>query len=125
MANRLPEDLVQFIRLRLGSVWALELLLLLHGQPDSGRTIKDLVRDLRATETLVSALLRRLLAAGLVAQEDDGRWCWRPIDIQTARFAERVAQAYRATPFAVVQIIAESPVSPLLEFAAAFRLRKD
>ncbi len=125
MPHRLDEKLVRFIRAHLGSVWALELLLLMMRTPDREWSADELVRDMRATEPLVSSLLKRFQTAGMLVGREGGGWTWRPADGEIVELSRRLADAYAATPFAVIQVIAESPVSQLIDFADAFRVRKD
>lgn len=125
MPHRLDEKLVRFIRAHIGSVWALELLLLMMRTPDREWSVDELVRDMRATEPLVSSLLKRFQTAGMLVRREGDGWTWRPVDEEIIRLSRQLAEAYAATPFAVIQVIAESPVSQLIDFADAFRVRKD
>jgi UDP-N-acetylglucosamine enolpyruvyl transferase len=125
MVNRLPDELTQFIRAHLGSVWALELMLKMMSRPDLVWTVEQLVRELRATDLLVSGLLARFERAGFVVSGGEDAWQWRPANPQLDQLSRQTAEAHAATPFAVVQVIAEAPAYSLQEFADAFRLRRD
>lgn len=125
MVNRLPDELTQFIRNHLGSVWALELMLKMMGRPDQEWTVAELVRELRATDPLVAGLLVRFERSGFVLKSGEDAWRWRPANADIERLSQQTAKAHAATPFAVVQIIAEAPAYSLQEFADAFRLRRD
>jgi hypothetical protein len=125
MASRLDDDLIRFIRTHLGSVWALELMLTMMRQPDRAWTIDALVRQLRATDALIGGLLDRFQRAGLAARTGDDHWTWRPASPDLGELCRRTAEAHAATPFAVIQTIAEAPAQSLVEFANAFRLRRD
>lgn len=119
----LSEELVRFIRTYLHSVWALELLLILIKQPERSWTADELVRDMRATSSLVSGLLERFQRDGLVATPDRRTWHWQPAAPELKDLSMQIAETYARTPFAVIQAIAEAPNPSVMDFADAFRLR--
>jgi hypothetical protein len=120
----LPDDVVDFIRSHLGSVWALQLMLTLMAEPARAWTLEALVRDMRANDLLVSSLLDRFQRDGFVVKHD-GLWRWQPATKKIEELSRQVAAAHATTPFAVIQIIATAPARSLAHFADAFRLRKD
>jgi len=125
MAERLPSPLVRFISTHLRSVWALELLLILMREPGRKWTVPELVRDMRASTSLIEGLLVGFERDGLVARVDRRAWYWRPARTDLDERAQELLQAYQHTPFAVIQTIAEAPLSSIADFAEAFRLRGD
>jgi hypothetical protein len=64
-------DLVEMVEYSFGSVWALELLLLLHRNPDRAWPTSDLVRELRSSDVVVAESIERLVASGLVVVDGD------------------------------------------------------
>lgn len=116
-------DLIGFVREHIRSVWALELLLLLRRDPDRCWAPADLVRELRASQMLVSDNLQRLEAAGVVIPDDDGCFRYAPANAVLDDLCARLEAAYRERPVAVVNMIAK-PTS-VQSLADAFKFRGD
>lgn len=114
-------DLFEFITGAVRSVWAVELLLLLRRQPDRRWRADELVRELRASTTVVTEAVAGFEAAGLVRQED-GCILYEPASPWLAERSDRLEQLYRKRPVAVVNAIV-SPGRRLQGFADAFRLK--
>lgn len=114
-------DLLTFVRQHIGSVWGLELLLLLRR--DAGRcwTAEELVRELRASATLVADNLARLEQSGLVAPEAD-RFRFAPAGPVLEALCGQLEAAYRERPVAVINMIAR-PADPLQSLADAFKFK--
>lgn len=117
-------DLLDFIRSSFGSVWSLELLLLLQRHPERGWTSEELVSELRASGFVVERSLESLVAAGLAVTDSQGHACYRPASEDLERRVARVADLYRRKPDSVRRAIL-SPESNLQALANAFRLRRD
>jgi hypothetical protein len=110
------------VRKHVRSVWSLELLLLLRSRLGQAWPAEDLVRELRASGPLISDCLTGLKASGLVA-EDGGGWRYAPVTEELALFCDRLAEAYRTRPVAVINmIVAPSQVQDL---ANAFKFREE
>ncbi|MFO1061188.1 MAG: hypothetical protein U1E53_34085 [Dongiaceae bacterium] len=120
----LPEELEHFIRTTIRSVWALELLLLLAGEPDRAWTEDEANRALRGSTGLVRSTLAALVQAGLLALEGDA-YRFRPATPELRRSVEQLAEAHAARPLAVVRAILDAPNERIRSFADAFRVRKD
>jgi hypothetical protein len=125
MDRRLSNDVVTFIHTHLGSIWALELMLLMMAQPEKAWTIEMLVRELRATHTLVAGLLERFQRSELATETPPGTWRWSAATDELRHITKELAAAHAVTPFAVIQAIANAPELRLRQFADAFRIRKD
>ena len=124
MDRTLPDDVVNFLQTHLGSIWALEMMLVLHHSKDRTWTVEHLVREMRAADQLVAGLLDRFQRLGLVT-ESNGSWRWDVQSPDMVELTQKVSEAHAVTPFAVIQAIAETPEQRLRQFADAFRLRKD
>ena len=114
-------DLEGFVRQHVRSVWAVELLLLLRRDPEQIWTPAELVRELRASTTLVADNLARFQASGLVIPEDD-RFRFAPANAVLADLCAALDAAYRERPVAIVNMIAR-PADPLQSLADAFRFK--
>ena len=118
------QDLLAFIREHVRSVWALELLLLLRRTPDRVWSPDELVRELRASTTLVNANLPALERAGLVVLTEEGRTRYSPAAPVLAQLCDRLEEAYRQRPVAVINMIA-APADRLQGLADAFKFWGD
>ena len=113
-------DFLSFLKEDVRSVWAVELLLLLRRDPARCWAPADLVRELRASSSLVADNLRRFLASGLVAPEAD---CYRyaPASPMLDELCAKLESTYRERPVAVINMIARP--DPLQSLADAFKFR--
>lgn len=118
------QDLFGFIREQLRSVWALELLLLMRRRSDHAWTPDELVRELRASHTLVADNLTTFERAGLVRAGEDERFTFAPVSPVLADLCEELAAAYAERPVTVINAIV-SPPDKLQGLADAFRIRGD
>lgn len=119
----LPEtaEFAAFVREHMRSVWALELLLLLRRDPTRCWAPSDLVRELRASTSLVADNLHRLLASGLVAPEE-GCYRYAPASAILEVLCARLEAAYRERPVTVINLIAR-PADPVQSLADAFKFK--
>ena len=119
------EELLAFIRDTFGSVWAIELLLLLKKDPKRSWSTAELVTELRASEHIVKTFGEQLMAAGLVVADGTGAYRYGPAARPLARLADETEALYARRPDAVRRMIVITAVGDLDAFADAFRLRKD
>jgi hypothetical protein len=115
-------DLVQFILAYIKSVWALELLLLLRSDPGRQWQPDALVRELRASTSLVQDNLSLFERCGLAVREG-AVWRFAPASAHLAELTTRLAETYRERPMATIGLI--SRTSPVQSLADAFKLKKD
>jgi hypothetical protein len=119
----LSDELFRFIGSSFRSVWALELLLLVRGEPRSWSR-DELISTLRASELVVNKAIDELVAAGLISVEGDGAR-YMPVSEDVANYVKQVEKVYSARPDAVRRAIVSASASGATAFADAFRLRKD
>jgi hypothetical protein len=120
----LPDDVIRFLRTSVGSLWALEQLLLLRRDRTRGWSLEELTRELRSSIGVVTSVLAQLRGAGLVT-EADGLYRYCPTSADLDALVERVADSYAKFPFTVTQAILTSPNDKIQLFADAFRIKKD
>lgn len=120
----IDKDVEEFLQLSLRSVWTLEVLLLLLRQPARGWTERTLLREMRASQTVVSEAVATLTALGLIATDENGEIRYRAASPLHA-LAERVSALYRERPAAVTLAIHAKGTSNIQTFADSFKLRKD
>ena len=121
----ISDELLQFIRTSVSSVWTLELLLLMRRSPDRAWTTDALNGELRSSSLIVANGLAALTAAGLVIEDANATYCYRPARPELGVLADQLAAAYAEFPFAVTQAILAAPNDKIRIFADAFRIKKD
>lgn len=115
----------RFIRSAFGSIWSLELLLVLRQQPDHAWTRAELIAALRASEEVLARSSADLREAGLIEIDDDQRVCYRPVSSELDETVAIVASLYASRPAAVRRLIVGGGDDSVANFADAFRFRRD
>ena len=100
------ESYISFIRSTVGSVWALELLLLMKGKPREW-SVAALTQELRANTSLVTDVLETFQAAGLVAKVGAG-YVFRPSSLALQACCDWLERTYAERPVTVVNLIVAS-----------------
>lgn len=118
------EEVIAFIRTHIGSVYTLELLLLMKRRREMIWRAADLVRELRSSATAVTEALGRLTQAGLVSHHPTDCYAFAPNSPDHEQIADAIEKAYASTPFAVMKAIIAAPDEKLQAFSDAFRLRE-
>jgi len=114
------EELTVLVRQHLRSVWALEILLHLRGQPGRIWSTAKLVSELRATTALVENTLENLERSGLIAPNDGG-YSFQPASPLLDEFCEELAFVYRERPVALINLIS-APSDQIKSLGDAFKL---
>jgi hypothetical protein len=118
-------EIESFIRSTFRSVWSLELLIFLRKNNDRDWSREDLVAGLRASDSIVAQSVEALVAAGLIATEDEEKVRYLPVSGDLDRRAAEAEAFYARSPDTVRRLIVMSASGGLAAFADAFRLRKD
>ena len=118
----MDEEILDFIKAVVGSVWALELLLFMRGHPERAWTEHELALELRSNEQLAGDAVRTFEAAGLLARRPEGL-AYAPAAPGLDQLVGKLAAAYRERPVAVVNAIVSCRSHSLKSFADAFRLK--
>jgi biotin operon repressor len=118
------EEVLTFVRATIASVWELELLLLLYRSPQKRWSAKEINRELRASETIVSSALRRLRVAGVEAEPARDEFQYLPASPRTHQIVTALETAYRTNPISVIKAILGAPDQKLRIFSDAFRLKE-
>jgi hypothetical protein len=122
--SAIPADVLEFMRRSVQSVWALELLLMMRDNADRAYTVEDLIKDLRASQSVIASTLPQFVADGLVVEVEPDRFIYRP-SAALAGKVDRLAVCFGESPVAVVREIALGSYPKLQSFADAFRFRKE
>lgn len=120
----LESDLLSFVKSSIRSTWALEMLLLLRGQPSRLFQRDEIVLELRATRTLIANCATQLQDAGLIVCEGDEGCRYGPASPALEQLCEELAAAYTERPVTVINAIVSTPNDRLKSFADAFRFKK-
>jgi hypothetical protein len=118
------EEVVTFIRTHLGSVYTLELLLLVKRFRDKSWDVGDLVRELRSSRTAVGDALNRLNRAGFVSEHPPGTYSFVPASPELERLAAEIETVYTNRPISVVKAIVAAPTDKLRQFSDAFKIKE-
>jgi hypothetical protein len=117
------DDVLDFVRNAIGSVWALELLLLLRREPDRAWQQAELIVLLRANARVVAESLAALRGKGLADLDDSGGHRFRPASVPLGQAVDALAELYGRKPMAVTNAILSSRNDKIRTFADAFRFR--
>ena len=124
MTARLPQEVRSLVGRHLHSVGELDLLMLLHSDPERAWSPEEVCETLQCPASWASLQLEALRAAGLAA-ESGGRWRWAAATPELERAADALAEAYRTRKADVVRLVFSQPSRDLQAFSDAFRLRPD
>jgi hypothetical protein len=116
------DDAAAFARTAIGSVSALELLILLRHDRQKHYRILELVRVLRSSELAVSQALDHLIQFGLVAGSPDSGYHYQKGSAQLDAFCERVEAVYARKPVSLIRALLDAPDEKLRQLADAFRI---
>lgn len=117
------ETVLSFVRGSIASAWSLELLLLLHRNPERSWSGEALVRELRGSEPLVAESVAALGQAGIVEIGEMGVR-YRPRSPELDGLVTALVELYRQKPIAVLRTIFSAPSDKIRSFADAFLFRK-
>lgn len=117
--------LARFVRSAFGSIWSLELLLVMRQRPEHRWTREELIGALRASEQVLSRSTGDLVAAGLVEIDEQERACYAPASPQLDDTVAAAAALYAKRPSRVRRLIVGGAADSVINFADAFRFRRD
>lgn len=115
-------EILSFVRAAIGSICALELLILLRRERGKVWRPGELVRELRSSNLAVTQALDRLGQSGLVEEVPDLGYRYRQGSAQFDTICQRLETEYVQRPVTIVRAILDAPDEKLRIFADAFRL---
>jgi predicted DNA-binding transcriptional regulator len=116
------EEVCAFVQRSIGSVWALELLLLLWRGRDRTWRADELVRELRSSDTVVREALAQLTSAGLAQQTGEG-WRYGGATSEPDQAVAELEKLYAAKPSMIVRLVLSTPSERLRVFSNAFKFK--
>jgi predicted transcriptional regulator len=118
------ESLLEFSGALFKSVWALELLLALKRRSDRAWLTSEIIRELRGSQVVAAEALNNLIGAGLVTQDDNGRYRYQPGSLAVDVMIAELEKLYALKPTSVIYKIVTSPSLKLQILSDAFRIKE-
>lgn len=109
------------MRAAVGSVCALDLLLLLRRNRARQYTTDQLIRELRSSDLAVAQAVARLVPSGLV-EEAPGGYRYRQSSEAVEAICDRLEAEYALRPVTIIRAMVETSDEKLRILADAFRL---
>ena len=118
-------EVQRFVAEHIDSAEKLEILLLLHRNPDKQWTALDVSQAIYTVPASAIMRLEALVADGFIASSGgaDPRYTYSPRSEQLQQQVDSLAAEYQADRVSVIKLIFARPPDPLQSFADAFRLR--
>jgi hypothetical protein len=118
------DDVLAFVRDTIGSIWTLELLVLMQRDAGHAWRAEEIARTMRANMRVALEGLTLLEQAALVQVDGKGLFRYRPASPTLAEMVRNLVELYTRKPLAVVKTIHADPTGRIQTFADAFRFRK-
>lgn len=116
------DEIGEFVKAHIPTIWALEILLRLHADPHRRWLAPELIKELRASTTLIDENLSRFERHGL-ALKDGMHWYFAPANSLLETMTDQLSILYRERPIYVTGLIARA--DPIRSLAQAFRIKGD
>jgi hypothetical protein len=123
--SRLPLDVKTFLMDAIDSVSHLEVLLMLHQQPEKLFSAEAVCKELRSNVHSSSNQLAQLASRGLLKINDNKLYQYGPSSEELNQKVQKLFEIYKEMPVAVVTSIYEKPKDRLKDFSDAFKIKKD
>lgn len=120
----IPREVVAFIHDHLSSVAQLDVLLLLHGEPERQWTAADVAGALRIDVAWARSELEGLDNRGLLRVDAETAYRYSPATPQLSSAVDGLARSYSTHRVSVVTTIFSRPSDSIGSFADAFKLRR-
>jgi hypothetical protein len=118
-------ELTSFIRTHFPSIWTLEVLLFIRKSSSVAWRKAQLVKEMRASESVIGNALRSLHAGGLIVLEADDSAKYGTATEELDKMVEHTQALYALKPGAVRSLILNSAAPALSAFSASFKFRRD
>jgi hypothetical protein len=118
------DEILNFVRSSIGSVWALEVLMLLRREPARSWRLDELVSELRSSPAAIAGASLLLEGAGLLVKTGEHSFRYQPASPDLDEMGGLVERIYAAKPATVIAALFDSRDEKLRTFAAAFRFKE-
>jgi hypothetical protein len=122
--KEIPETARRLISESIGSVPELEAILLLRSDRERAWTVDDAGARLYVSHTVAAHILATLATKGFFVAADE-RYRYAPATPALEAAVSALASAYTTNLIAVTHLIHTRPATSVLQFAEAFRMRKE
>jgi hypothetical protein len=125
-AAKIPREIREFVARYLPSVEHLEAFILLHKNTTRSWSPSDLAAELRIPEETAADVLERLASDNFldVKISNDILYRFNPATDAQKAVSGRVADLYVRERIAMINLVTAATLSPIHDFAEAFRLNK-
>lgn len=123
----IPIEVRRLIAERISTAEMLEIVLLLAAEPERGWTADEVSRKVFTVPAAAIGSLEGLVERGLAASDEaaDPSYRYAPATEELRRQVAALAEVYRVSRVAVIQLVFARPADPVRSFADAFRMRRD
>jgi DNA-binding IclR family transcriptional regulator len=123
--SAVPAPVQRFIAANIDSAEQLEVLLLLHRRPDRGWRAHDVSREIFTVPAAATLRLEGLVELGFLRSDGaaDPEYGYSPRSAELGADVRALADAYRASRVAVLNLVFRGPPDPVRSFSDAFRVR--
>jgi hypothetical protein len=123
----IPQDVRRLLADHIESVVQVEILLLLHADPNRALTPADVAKELRIDAAYAQSELANLSVRGMLRTTDKQANAYRyaPLTPQIDAAVRGLATAYADRRVTVIGLVYSKPPDQIRSFADAFRLRKE
>ena len=118
------DEVLRFAAALFKSVWALELLLTLRRGRDRSWVAGELIKELRSSQVVVVEALSNLVVAGLVVEEEGGRFRYQVGSTGIDETVGELENLYATKPTVVIREIVTTPNLKLKILSDAFRIKE-
>jgi hypothetical protein len=125
MKEGLTKELFTFIVLHVDSVEFLEILTLIHSQPEREWRVADVDAVIRSNTQSLQTRLVYLVELGLASQttDDPPTFRYAPSNEQMRHIGDDLVSAYQTRRVEVTELIYTKPMKEIVNFSNAFKLR--
>ena len=120
-----PNHIKVFVHACIDSVEQLEVLALLHDQPEKQWSINLLSLELRSTDRSVEKRLRDLSQRKVLEPIDSPTFKYSPVSEEVKTAVSELVAIYRLRPFRIMDLLFTKPLNTMQSFADAFRFKKE
>lgn len=126
--SELPEKLIHLIRHSLPDFPAAELIVFLAEHAESSWSVEEIIEQLKPrvfTHAAVADYLVFFRRVGLVEEQTDRRFIFRPSSEELAEGIRMLKVAYNEQPVTLIRSIYAMADHPIQSFADSFRIKRD
>jgi hypothetical protein len=121
----ITDELKAFIMEKIDSLGHLEVLCLLHSNPEAKWTADSVNQKLRSNLALTAAQLAQLKSRGLLKSDENGNYFYSVSELRIDRLVLQVIELYKDRRVTLINFLYNKPTEKVKALADAFKIRKD